>query len=329
MELEKAFFEHTGHKPLLTRALIEHVESQRVRIRNGEKTYIQLNLEGNSSEESSRWFQDMEAKGKPITIFYNHYQEMAKILDVRSDADPFFKFNRTIPIHFVVQCPDPEDPKEFDLQKMKARLEGWEQSWNKSVERQKLLESVQTAKSTVPINKIIGLGLGSGNRPYKDYTHARFSYCQHLAACDIALELQKLYGPDTEPIEIFGQDPEYTPNDKVILAHLNPPIATLEDPYGFLAIDKTTFVMSVHPNVPVRQIIADLALESNDACPAGVLWNYNPQWREEGGDQDHTDPCSSRVEKMLEGFVLAEIFEDDKEEDRNTFGKTAIWFRKL
>ncbi|KAJ6573678.1 hypothetical protein B0H10DRAFT_1705766, partial [Mycena sp. CBHHK59/15] len=55
----------------------------------------------------------------------------------------------------------------------------------------------------------------------------------------------------------FAQDPIYSVIDKQLLAQHN--IACCDDPRGFLEVDKWSLVISIAPNIPVKQIITDLA----------------------------------------------------------------------
>jgi hypothetical protein len=55
----------------------------------------------------------------------------------------------------------------------------------------------------------------------------------------------------------YAQDPAYTTNDKVILGELG--ITVLDDPGAFLKVDNSTIVISCAPEVPIKQIISELA----------------------------------------------------------------------
>ena len=63
-------------------------------------------------------------------------------------------------------------------------------------------------------------------------------------------------------------------------------ITPLDDPKGFLEVDNKTLVISIHPNVSVRQVIADLQ------CPAAMLWNtveepVKREWEQKAMDDGH------------------------------------------
>ena len=73
-------------------------------------------------------------------------------------------------------------------------------------------------------------------------------------------------------VECTVQDPAYIEADKEILAGED--IKVVEDPHAFLQIDDDSAIISVYPNVPVKEIVADIAR------PAFILWCYDSR-REE------------------------------------------------
>jgi hypothetical protein len=66
-------------------------------------------------------------------------------------------------------------------------------------------------------------------------------------------------------LNCYAQDPDYTEIDKLVLKEHG--ITTLEDPRGFLEIESSTVVISICADVPVKQIVADIAR------PAIMIWN--------------------------------------------------------
>ncbi|CAJ2511014.1 Uu.00g066390.m01.CDS01 [Anthostomella pinea] len=90
---------------------------------------------------------------------------------------------------------------------------------------------------------------------------------QHAAALTIAGVLKRKLGA---PIEIIVQDPVYSTVGKAVLTdHGMKPVDGVGGK-AFLDIDSRTFVFTVFPEIPIRQIVADLAR------PAGMFWHrYN------------------------------------------------------
>lgn len=70
-----------------------------------------------------------------------------------------------------------------------------------------------------------------------------------------------------EHIQCFIQDPAYTDIDRELLQDDYGVATILENPEGFLEVDDSTVVLSFGPNVPVRQIVVDIAK------PAVMIWN--------------------------------------------------------
>jgi hypothetical protein len=70
-----------------------------------------------------------------------------------------------------------------------------------------------------------------------------------------------------EQIQCFIQDPAYTDIDRTILQDDYGIATIIENPEGFLQVDDSTVVLSFSPNVPVRQIVVDIAK------PAVMIWD--------------------------------------------------------
>ncbi|KAK2054995.1 hypothetical protein LY76DRAFT_628588 [Colletotrichum caudatum] len=119
------------------------------------------------------------------------------------------------------------------------------------------------------INKVICFGLGDLSLHSEDDIHhiscqhseAR-CHLQHAIALLVAQMLEKRFGRE---IPVYCQDPAYTQASIEFLHCAR--VEVLNDPQGFLNVDENTVVISVAPNVPVKQIITDLAR------PAIIIWD--------------------------------------------------------
>jgi hypothetical protein len=78
----------------------------------------------------------------------------------------------------------------------------------------------------------------------------------------MAEELSRLR---SSTISCYVQDPAYTDIDEQVLRSIG--IMPINDPKGFLRVDMNTFVFSVSPNVPVKQIVSD------SQWPQAMLWD--------------------------------------------------------
>ncbi|KAJ5312681.1 hypothetical protein N7508_003511 [Penicillium antarcticum] len=123
------------------------------------------------------------------------------------------------------------------------------------------------------INKIVGFALGSmsyldkGQGEEKSY-HRRRSASQHalqLTIRDWVLGRNgDSAGGEIGSIASYVQDPYYTAIDKEVLTKAG--LEVIDDPRGWLEVDEQSAVLSIAPNVSVKEIIADLAR------PAIVIW---------------------------------------------------------
>jgi hypothetical protein len=60
--------------------------------------------------------------------------------------------------------------------------------------------------------------------------------------------------------KVFAQDPEYSSNEEAYLAeHFD--MNVVPDPEGFEALTENTFISTILPDVPVRQIVPDMTHE--------------------------------------------------------------------
>ena len=116
----------------------------------------------------------------------------------------------------------------------------------------------------ITITKIVAFGLGTLGKTNLGQLPVR-SYAQHAATLTIAAVLKERNISQGLDVQCFSQDPWYNETDIEFLGGLG--ITVLKDPEGFLEIDEQTLVFSVGPDVPVRQIVADVQ------WPAAMVWN--------------------------------------------------------
>jgi len=114
------------------------------------------------------------------------------------------------------------------------------------------------ASTAVPPNmdKIVAFALGSLtylSEPNPD------SVMQHA----LLLTLRKVLSPAHE-LKCYSQDPLYTTPDQEALAMAG--VDVLNDPDAFLKVDDNSVLLSISPDVPVRQVIADLCR------PVIIIW---------------------------------------------------------
>ncbi|RAR16395.1 hypothetical protein DDE83_000268 [Stemphylium lycopersici] len=159
--------------------------------------------------------------------------------------------------------------ERYSSKKMLQIVSAYSQLWNQSVERKMLVESLHQLIFSVRISNIVCIGHGS-------LSSSTDSLVQHLAACTIAQELQMLYkeadGEFETTITITSHEPSYNRSDKEILSRLPIPISIQSDHASFLdCLNDSSLVMSISPEIPVKQIIADLSSEPAGKIPAALF----------------------------------------------------------
>ena len=139
-----------------------------------------------------------------------------------------------------------------------AALEIFEES-NIWAEIKNTLSSAATAGK---IAKIIGFGCGimsaSDDIPHMSYNAA----FQHALLLMLQQFLQR---SSSQEITYAVQDPAYTDSDVSVLRSHG--VKILKDPEGFIQADDSSLVFACAPDVPVRQIVADIAR------PAVLMWD--------------------------------------------------------
>jgi hypothetical protein len=186
------------------------------------------------------------------------------------------------------------------------------------------------AGTTTQVDQIICFGLGS---PVSS-RHPRIlrrAYTQHLAACTVRdIFARKQNGPAPR---ILAQDPCYTTNDIAYLSsHFS--TSTLPDPEAFRALTSTIFVISISPEIPVRQIA--LGMMHDSGGPAGFLCCAIEDYGLEGksvtmlnGDviTHFTDNSSPRLWEYKQRGVWCEWDDVEGGEVEDCFGRVG-WYLK-
>ncbi|KAH1719303.1 hypothetical protein KXX35_006201 [Aspergillus fumigatus] len=192
----------------------------------------------------------------------------------------------------------PENP----LHEVRMAFDNQREVWQTSEACDALQKQLTTLSLSRPITKIVCFGLGTLGR--LNTRSAARSHTQHAAVGTMVQALKARQDNGTEEIRCFAQDPAYDEVDIALLRSID--ITPLDDPKGFLAVDESTLVFCVSPNVPVKQIIADVQ------WPAAMIWNtVRPsepdvaKWEQRVRNGQvtwvcpyTTDPDSSRVRKM-------------------------------
>ncbi|KAJ0414665.1 hypothetical protein BJY00DRAFT_318582 [Aspergillus carlsbadensis] len=213
-------------------------------------------------------------------------------------------------VHLLEPRSQPAGP-EANQREIHASLERdldlWRdsQSWGK-------LKATLRGVSIAPVKKIVAFGLGS----MREMPPVNRHFYQH--ALILALR-QLLYGGRSrriaeKEIKCYAQDPGYTEND--IAALQSCAVTAVPDPEGFLEVDEQTVVISIYPNVPIRQVISEISR------PAVMIWN-SIEGNGFGGVQC-TDPDSPRLLRWIAEHYETLEFPHEPE----LFGELAVYVRR-
>ncbi|KAI9162974.1 hypothetical protein HJFPF1_04569 [Paramyrothecium foliicola] len=213
-------------------------------------------------------------------------------------------------------------------------------NWLCSPTCQKLKEIFSKAAKFPKATKIVCFGLGSlefpvdgrglQRRATSDGLPLRAAMTQHASA----LTLAKVLGErqNCPPLRVVAQDPAYTTVGKQILRDEGFEVVEGYGSLAFTFVDEESVVISCHPNIPVKQIVADIAR------PAAMVWNRvtetereDVEWKvekfEDGTEYTvspwTTDEDSLRTRELVNDYIEYSFPEEDER-----FGDLAIYIRK-
>lgn len=202
--------------------------------------------------------------------------------------------------------------------------------WKAGEACQSLRRALESTTIPGPITKIIAFansGISNRNEAWRSR-----SIMQHALMLTLRDFIKSfVFGVE---VKCFAQDPVYGEADRVVLQEVG--ITVLDDPRAFLEVDDQSVVISFAPNIPVRQIVADLAR------PAILIWNtvndseadilrywstrFTPprSWVSAEHLEGHIcDPESPRVRNLIrdEYFNVVKL-------DESSFGNAVVYIRR-
>ncbi|KAJ0413657.1 hypothetical protein BJY00DRAFT_319597 [Aspergillus carlsbadensis] len=238
--------------------------------------------------------------GKP-SIGYISYESLRS-----EDRRPHLVYCPMIILHAVVLTEPPSVPRRSreDVHcTFTAALHLWEESDTWSQVKRTLLAT----HALTSVKRIVAFACGTMSHT-DDIPGASYdSIFQHA----LLTTTQSLLQRETEgQILCSVQDPAYTDADRAVLDTHG--IRVLDDPEGFLEVDGESLIFSCCPNVPVKQIVVDLAR------PAVIIWD-----RVKDGSSGGTDPDSPRVQQ-----VMAQSYDALEFPYEEHFGDLVIYVRR-
>ncbi|KAF1841001.1 uncharacterized protein K460DRAFT_420836 [Cucurbitaria berberidis CBS 394.84] len=182
-----------------------------------------------------------------------------------------------------------------------------------------LVQNLQSIRQYMrPIDRIVCFGLGSLENDR--------AFLQHVVAATIRDTLQD---PNEKPMRFIAQDPAYCNNCETVLRYMFG-ITVVEQPEGFLDVERNTFVMAVSPDASISQWTLDKTYRFGG--PAALMCDTAPDDGRGEYEEDIKDFSSPHLEKWTNMcddhgrvfyMVDDEIFEGAKE-GLETFGENAI-----
>lgn len=194
-------------------------------------------------------------------ILYSHIQALTTSRDIRSlDLRTAYL---PISVGFLQQERDANtkeqiwNPPTLPAHDLQQALISAAKTWEATDHYRQLQSTLSELSAPLDINKITAFALGSLTFQSQLSPANILQHALHLA-------LSKLLIPSSQDLRWYAQDPLYTDPDKQALEAVG--IAVLDDPHVFLEVDNHSIVLSIGPDVPVKQIITDISR------PAVIIW---------------------------------------------------------
>lgn len=148
------------------------------------------------------------------------------------------------------------------FQELQAIFEAGAREWEQSDDCRRLRNALERIPSSTlnGISRIVAFACST--MAYNGSPCQNPSIAQHGMVLTIRDFLQRKSG---SRIRCFAQDPAYTEIDKAVLQYTG--ITVLDDPRAFLEVDEASFIVSIGPDVPIRQVVLDIAR------PAAMIWD--------------------------------------------------------
>ncbi|KAI1291333.1 hypothetical protein F5Y03DRAFT_376924 [Xylaria venustula] len=220
-------------------------------------------------------------RGPTWAIYYASIERLLKEGDVKF-FDPKTAY---LPMQIMSCYVDMrhEDENELHVTSAEGLCEAFydiERKWKMSQAYEQLQTTLDAVKAAVKtgfvLDKVVGVALG---HLILITQVNRRSIIQHA----LITAIHSILLPTSS--KRFVQDPIYIQQEKDVLCSAG--FTVLEDPQAFLTLDNSSILVSIRPNVPVKQIVAD-------TCRPGIII-----WQRKC-DIVTTDPDSPRVDRMLE-----------------------------
>lgn len=198
-------------------------------------------------------------------LTYKTYQSMVDIRQMRLAFSPTLAYcPLRICYHMREIKSEVSNTPEFSLDDRQAAFRAGAKDWEASHDCTRLRTTVESAPNLTDITKIVAFACST--MCYGSAEALQASITQHAAVLTLR-EILRSKNPirSETDIQCFAQDPAYTDIDKTVLQRAG--ITVLNDPRAFCEVDDNSIVLSVGPDLPVRQVVLDIAR------PAIMVWD--------------------------------------------------------
>ncbi|PLN83144.1 hypothetical protein BDW42DRAFT_165395 [Aspergillus taichungensis] len=158
-----------------------------------------------------------------------------------------------------------------DSQVVRESFRTTRESWETSQMSIDLGTTVESIPKTLNIDKVLGFSCGSMSID-RNFSRSEFQHALLLTVRDWMRVRNR-----SSKISCYVQDPVYTSIDQSILKESG--VTVLDDPQGLLKIDESSVVFSCSSNIPIKEIVADIAR------PAVLIWEHVGEEDEESSDE--------------------------------------------
>lgn len=177
----------------------------------------------------------------------------------------------TLPInigYWTREDPNFSLPPPIIDEQLRAAWDAAQQAWLRSDAHRELTKILRDqARVPATVQRVICFGLGSIEQRSGPWENDVCPATQHAAALTVAAILGERRAGG-QPLPVIVQDPAYEAAELRLLATQGFEVVGGERGMAaFALVDDDSFIISCSPDVPVKQIVADLAR------PAGMMWN--------------------------------------------------------
>ncbi|KAI0543462.1 hypothetical protein F4679DRAFT_592846 [Xylaria curta] len=268
-------------EPLWTRAILEDLRAQ---IKENVKLFVLHYIDGSLCPEMNLAHEHPDAWHTKVVFFgYRHLDDQR----IRGSTIRVQYASYVIRQRSVNNLEYPYLFPQYGIDELNLAFKTALKAWSKHKARHKLAATLLGLELPSNINKVVCFGLG--NHLTKEFEY----WTQHPAATTIMNVLKMKFG---WKVKLLTHFPEYTSDTKAVLEKRGFEVIGKNGIDGFLEVDENSLVFCKPSDIPVRQIIAELAR------PAVIVAR---PFREADLDWvDKSENANQRLESLLNWYIF-------------------------